>query len=155
MLMGISCCGVMALYWWCISTTICITVCQRCYRLCKCFLEDGGLVGTLANLICWPSWSTWLLHSNLSLPSSQSSYYVLSPNHSCSRSLILPNDPLCQSFCIIATVVKINTLMRDPKQTIRAAIAEVHVIPAMVRLHGTARLLPIFDHDDMTLSIMQ
>ena len=57
-------------------------------------------------------------------------------------------------FCIIATVVKINALMRDPKQTIHATIVEVHVIPAMVELHETARLLILFSRDDMTLSVM-
>ena len=67
---------------------------------------------------------------------------------------MLPNDPLSQSFCIIATVVKINTLMSAPKQTERGAIAEVHMIPAMVDFHALAQLLLVFSHDDMTSSVM-
>jgi len=39
-----------------------------------------------------------LLHSNLSLSSLQSSYCVMCPSHTCSCSLMLPNDPLFQRF---------------------------------------------------------
>ena len=68
---------------------------------------------------------------------------------------MLPNDPLCQSFAIIATVVKINALMSAPKQTECAASAEAHVFPALVEFHEPARLLFISDRADMTFFVIQ
>ena len=44
--------------------------------------------------------------------------------------------------------------MSAPKQTIRAVIAEVHIIPAMVEFYETARLLILFSCDGITLSVM-
>ena len=56
---------------------------------------------------------------------------------------------------IIATVVKINTLMSAPKQTQCAASAEEHDFPTLVEFHVTARLLLIYDRADMTFLVIQ
>jgi len=57
-------------------------------------------------------------------------------------------------LCIIVTVSKISALMSAPKQTTCVVIAEVHVIPAMIEFHESARLLILFFRDGMTLSVM-
>jgi len=75
-------------------------------------------------------------------------------NHSCSCSLMFPNDPLYQSFCLIASVGQINALTSAPKQSKSTAIAEVHVITAMVEFHVPAQLLIVVSRDDMTISVM-
>jgi len=60
-----------------------------------------------------------------------------------------------KALCVIATVCKISALMSAPKQTTRAFIAEVHVIPTMFGLHETACLLILFSRADITFSVMQ
>lgn len=69
--------------------------------------------------------------------------------------MMLLNDPLCQSFYLIASVVQINVLMSAPKQSRSTAIAEVHVIPMMVEFQVIAQSLLVFYGNDMTSSVMQ